>query len=139
VGSDLSYEDIGGRDLDDYTYGFVQRDGSWTAPDGRSHPVWRLESRAIDKQSAYPRTISTVRKDHFIVVSAEVFNARDEREKKYDVRRLEQINGIWTAMDVLMVNELQRTRTELTVTAARYNIGLSEADFTRRTLEQGAR
>ena len=139
VGSDLSYEDIGGRELDDYTYAFVQRSASWVAPDGRAYPVWQLESRAVDKQAAYPRSVSLVRQDNFVVVSAEVFNRRDEREKKYDVRRLEQVGGIWTAMDVVMVNELQRTRTELLVNQVRYNTGLSEADFTRRVLEQGTR
>jgi hypothetical protein len=139
VGSDLSYEDIGGRELDDYTYTFVQRESTWTAPDGGVHRAWLLESRAVDRQSAYPRTVSTVRKDTFVVVAVEIYNRRNEREKKYDVRRLEQISGIWTAMDVQMVNELQRTRTELVVTEARYNTGLTEADFTRRVLEQGAR
>jgi hypothetical protein len=139
VGSDLSYEDIGGRELSDYTYRFVQRDASWVAPDGRSHPAWQLESRTVDTQAAYPRTVSLVRKDNFVVVAAEIFNRRDEREKKFDVRRLEQVDGVWTATDVVMANEAQRTRTELVVTQARYNIGLSEADFTRRVLEQGAR
>lgn len=139
VGSDLSYEDLGGRDLEDYTYAFAEPDASWTAPDGRTHPVWQLESRAVAKNSAYPRTVSSVRKDNFVVVAAEIFNRRNERERKYDVRRLEQISGVWTAMDVVMVNELQRTRTELVVTQARYNTGLSDADFSRRVLEQGVR
>jgi hypothetical protein len=44
---------------------------------------------------------------------------------------------VWTATDVVMRNELQKTRTELTVTKARYNVGLTEAAFTRRALEQG--
>jgi Outer membrane lipoprotein-sorting protein len=139
VGSDLSYEDIGGRELEDYTYAFVRRDDAWTDPSGASHPAWRLESRLIDKQAQYPRTVSLVRKDNFVVVSADIYNRRDEREKRFDVRRLERIDGIWTASDIVMVNEQQRTRTELVVKQARYNIGLSESDFTRRVLEQGVR
>jgi hypothetical protein len=139
VGSDLSYEDIGGRELDDYTYAFVQRDATWTAPDSRSVPVWQLESKAVEAGSVHPRTVSLVRKDNFVIVAADVFNRRNEREKRYEVRRLEQIDTVWTAMDVVMTNELQRTRTELVVTSARYNIGLTEAAFSRRELEQGAR
>jgi Outer membrane lipoprotein-sorting protein len=137
VGSDLSYEDIGGREFDDYTYRFVDQETSWIDADGRSHRVWRLESRAVDKQSAYPRTESLVRKDNFVVVGANVFNRRNEREKVFDVRRLEVIDGVWTATDMVMSNELQKTRTELVVTKARYNTGLTEAAFTRRVLEQG--
>src|ERR687892_735419 len=40
VGSDLSYEDIGGRDFADYTYAFAGPEASWTAPDGSKHPAW---------------------------------------------------------------------------------------------------
>jgi hypothetical protein len=138
VGSDLTYEDIGGRELDDYTYAFAAADSSWTAPDGKSHPAWRLESRAVDQNATYPRSISVVRKDNFVIVAGELYNRRNEREKRYEVRRLEQIDGIWTVMDLAMFNDLQRTRTELIVTSARYNTGLSENDFTRRVLEQGA-
>lgn len=139
VGSDLSYEDIGGREIDDYRYSFVQRDAVWSGPDGRSHPAWELESTAVAKDSHYPRTVSLVRKDNFVVVAGTLYNRRNEREKRYDVRRLEQIDGIWTALEVVMTNELQRTRTELVVGKAEYNIGLTEADFTRRMLEQGDR
>ena len=139
VGSDLSYEDIGGREIDDYRYGFVRRDANWTGPDQRAHPAWELESIAVDKNSSYPRTVSLVRKDNLVVVAATIYNRRNEREKRYDVRRLEQIGGIWTATAVVMTNELQRTRTELVVTKAQYNIGLTEANFSRRALEQGDR
>jgi hypothetical protein len=139
VGSDLSYEDIGGREVDEYVYAFVQRDATWTDAAGGAHSAWHLESKARDASAKYPRAISIVLKDSFLVVAGEMFNRRNEREKRYSVRRVERIDGIWTAMDIQMVNELQRTRTELVVTRAQYNVGLSEADFTRRTLEQGAR
>jgi hypothetical protein len=37
-----------------------------------------------------------------------------------------------------MADEVDRTRTELTVTDARYDTGLAERDFSRRELESGA-
>lgn len=140
VGSDLSYEDIGGRDLDEYTYAFSQGGTSqWKAPDGATHAVWQLESRAKAPEADYPRSVSLVRKDNFVVVAADFFNRRNEREKQYLVRALKQVDGIWTAMQVVMSNEVQRTRTELEVTQPRYNTGLAENDFSRRVLEQGAK
>jgi hypothetical protein len=139
VGSDLSYEDIGGRELDEYTYALAPGDGEWTGPDGRRHAVWHLESSAKAADARYPRAISLVRKDNFVIVAADIFNRRNEREKRYEVRSLQQIQGFWTAMDVVMSNDLQRTRTELVVTRAQYNTGLTADDFSRRVLEQGAR
>lgn len=136
AGSDLSYEDIGGREIDEYTYAFADQNAAWTAPDGATHPAWRLESRARDREADYPRSVSLVLKDRFIVVHADTYNARNERAKVFDVRKLERVDGIWTALDLVVVNERDRTRTELTTTGIRYNVGLTEADFSRRALEQ---
>ncbi len=139
VGSDLSYEDIGGRELDEYQYAIVERNSTWTSPSGESFPAWRLESKSRDARAANPRVVSLVRKDNFVVVSADIFNQRNEREKRYEVRDLRQVEGIWTAMALSMANDRQRTRTELAVTSTRYNVGLTENAFTRRELEQRAR
>jgi hypothetical protein len=139
VGSDLSYEDIGGRDLADYTYAFAGENLTWTAPDGSRHPVWGLESNARDRNAEFPRSVSLVLKDRSIVVHADIFNRRNERAKVVDVRKLERVDGIWTVLDLAVANERDKTRTELTTTSVRYNTGLTENDFTRRQLEQGAR
>jgi hypothetical protein len=136
VGSDLSYEDIGGRDIADYTYTFADENASWKAPDGSTHPAWALESRAKDRDADYPRYVSLVLKDRYIAVHADIFNLRNERAKVFDVRKLERIDGIWTATDLLVANERQNTRTELTTTSIGYNVGLTGNDFSRRALEQ---
>ena len=139
VGSDLSYEDVGGRDISDYTYAFTNPNASWTAPDGSIHAAWALESRARDPRADYPRSVSLVLKDRFIVVHADTFNPRNERAKVFDVGKLERVDGIWTVLELVVANERDRTRTELTTTAIRYNVGLTEDDFSRRALEAGAR
>lgn len=135
VGSDLTYEDIGGRELADYTYSFASQDAAWKAPDGSSHPAWSLESVAKAKDAKYPRAVSLVLKDRFIVVHADIFNRRNEREKVFDVRRLERVDGIWSVLSLVVSNERDRTRTELETTSIRYNVGLTENDFSRRQLE----
>ena len=139
VGSDLSYEDIGGRDIADYTYAFTADNVSWTAPDGTRHPAWLLESRAKDSNAEFPRSVSFVLKEKFIITAADVFNRRNERVKHLEVKKLEQVEGIWTALDVVMSNERDGTRTELTTSKIDYNVGLTEQDFSRRQLEAGVR
>lgn len=139
VGSDLSYEDIGGRDVADYTYAFASENATWTAPDGARHAAWALESRAKDKDAEFPRSVSIVLKESLVSVHADIFNRRDERTKVFDVKRLERVDGIWSALDLVVANEREKTRTELTTTTLRYNVGLSDDDFSRRALEQGTR
>ena len=138
VGSDFTYEDIGGREFNDYTYNLVADNGTWTGPDGAAHAVYRLESRAKDAGARFPRVVSLVRKDNFVVMHAEIHNRRDELQKTFDVRKIDRVSGIWTALDMVMADALQRTRTELIVEKVEYNVGLKEADFSRRELERGA-
>ena len=136
VGSDFTYEDIGGREFDDYTYAFAAPDGenaSWSpAAGGPPRPAWRLESRRKDKAAEFPRVVSLVLKDALIVAGADVYNRRNEKQKVYTVRRLEQIESIWTVMESEMTNAIEKTRTELIVESMDYNVGLKETDFSRR-------
>jgi hypothetical protein len=136
VGSDFTYEDISGREFDDYTYAMVEADATWTGPDGQHVPAYRIESRARDAQARFPRVVSTIRKDNFVIVHADIYNRRDERAKVYDVRRLELVQSIWTLSEIVMTNAVDQTHTELTTKSARYNLGLTEADFSRRELER---
>jgi len=142
VGSDFTYEDIGGREFDDYQYAFAGADGAtaaWTPPSGGApREAWRLESKRKDASAEFPRVVSTILKDSFVVVGADIYNRRNEKQKVYSVRRLEQIESIWTVMDSEMRNALEKTRTELLVESADYNVGLTEAAFSRRELERGS-
>lgn len=139
VGSDFSYEDIGGRELEDFTYALLDENAVWTAPDGSSHPAYRLESKRKDRSAEFPRVVSLVLKDTFVVVHADVHNRRDEKQKIYTVKRLQQVQGIWTVFASSMTNDLDKTRTELLVEKIAYDTGLKEDAFSRRALEGPAR
>jgi len=136
AGSDLSYEDIGNRHIADYTYTFASERGSWTAPDGARREAWVIESRARDARVQYPRSLSTILTDSLVMVHAEQFDRHGERGKVFDVRRLEKVDGIWTALAISVTNERAKTRTELETTTIRYNVGLTDDDVSRRRLEQ---
>lgn len=135
VGSDFSYEDIGGREIEDFTYVLLDENASWKAADGVARPAYRLESRRKDRSAEFPRVVSLVVKDTFVVVHADVYNRRDEKQKTYTVRRLEAVQGIWTVMQSSMSNDLDKTRTDLAIEKIEYNIGLKEEAFSRRSLE----
>jgi hypothetical protein len=140
VGSDLTYEDIGGREFENYTYRLIESPvpASWTAADGSRHPVYLLESRNRDTGARFPRVLSHVRKDNFVVVHAEIFNKRNELQKLFDAIRVEQVSSYWTVIELKMSDSLERTRTELVLEKVEYNIGLKSDDFSRRELERGS-
>jgi hypothetical protein len=141
VGSDFTYEDIGGREFADYSYSFAGADGesaSWNPPAAAPRAAWRLESRHKDNSVQFPRVVSLVLKDSFVIVQADIYNRRNEKQKVYTVNRLELVETIWTVMASEITNALEKTKTELAVERADYNVGLKEADFSRRELERGA-
>jgi hypothetical protein len=138
VGSDFTYEDIGGRELEDYSYTMLAEDAAWKAADGTSYPAYRLESRRKDAGARFPRVVSLVRKDNFVVVHAEISGKRGDVEKTFDVGRLEKVNGYWTSLEMRMTDARARTRTELVLEKVEYDVGLKPDDFSRRELERGA-
>lgn len=137
VGSDFTYEDIGGREFDDYTYRLLDSGGNWTAPDGTKPAVYVLESRRRDATVRFPRVVSFVRQDNFVVVHAEIHNRRDEPQRTFDAIRVERIGGYWTVLEMVMRDSQQSTRTELLVDKVEYDVGLTADDFSRRALERG--
>jgi hypothetical protein len=129
VGSDFTYEDISGRKFDDYTYTLINE----TAANGAAYT---LESRAKDPNARFPRVVSTVRKDNFVVIHADIFDKRNEIAKVFDASRVEKIGKYWTVTAMVMKDLAQRTRTEMTVEKAEFDIGVSDEAFTRRELEK---
>ena len=141
VGSDFSYEDIGGRALDDYTYAHRRRARRrGPRPMAPSHPAWVLESRARDRRRALPARAVDRSQGHLRRhprrdlrspqraregVPREAARARFSRSGPRSTSR-------W-------LNHVERTRTELSVTSVRYDTGLTENDFSRRELERGVR
>ena len=129
VGSDFTYEDIGGREFDDYTYTLIND----TAENGTAYT---LESKAKDPNARFPRVVSTVRKDNFVVIRAEIYNKRGDVQKQFEVSRVEKVGKYWTVLAMSMKDLGQQTRTELIVDKAEYDIGLADDVFTRRELEK---
>lgn len=136
VGSDFTYEDIGGRELESYDYRLLDDNASWKGTDGVAHPAYRLESRRKDAGSRFPRVVSLVRRDNYIVVEARIFNRRGEEQKTFSASRVEKVDGYWTVLAMTMADAQARTRTELTIEQVDYDIGLGPDDFTRRELER---
>jgi hypothetical protein len=141
AGSDLTYEDMGGREFDDYTYRLLEgpANETWAGPDGVKHAVHTLESRHRDPNARFPRVVSRVRRDNFVVLHAQIYNKRDEAQKTFEVLRVEKVKNYWTSLELRMSDALQRTRTELSVETAEYDVGLTPDAFSRRELERGRR
>jgi len=111
MGSDVSYEDMQSRDLDDYTFIYLKSEEKL----GMS--CWVVES--IPKPSAdsdYSRTIVWVHQEKLVIVATEMY---DQDDKLYKIMNSEgnlvQVNGIWT-FTVTRITDVQKDHSTRMVT-----------------------
>jgi len=127
-GTDFSFEDLEERDVDQYNYRLA---GEETI-DGAA--CWRVESTPSQKKiSQYTKADVWIRKDNYAIAQVESYVKADL------VRRLKysdflQVQGIWTARRLEMVDLRRRSRTVLTLEKLEYNVPLKDEAFTLQAL-----
>ncbi len=138
MGSDFSYADMTERPLDHYRYTLMKE----TEIDG--HPAWQIEtvptSEREKDETGYEKSIVFVRKDNFVVIRSVNWVKKGARLKYFDVKKLEQIDGIWVATEMLMSTRKGEETLHKTLLFARnVRFGQPQGDdlFTVRQLEKG--
>src|SRR5688572_1387402 len=127
-GTDFSFEDLEERDVNQYDYRLL---GEETI-DGA--PCWQIESTPSQKKiSQYTKADVWIRKDNYTFAQVESYvKAEVVRRLKYS--DVVQVQGIWTARRLEMVDLRRKSRTILTLEKLEYNIPLKDEDFTIQSL-----
>ena len=137
MGSDISYADMSSRPLDHYEYTLMKE----TEIEGV--PVWQVESIPNAEEAdetGYTKSISFVRQDNHVVVRAVSWVKKGNRLKYMEVKKLEQIDGIWVATEMTMTTKKGKTTTHKTVLRqhdVHFGQDLSQDFFSLRQLEKG--
>jgi len=138
MGSDFSYSDMTDRKVDRYDY-TLMKEGE---VDG--HPVWQIEAipntDAEIKETGYTKSVSFVRQDNFVVVRGVNWVKKGKRLKYFDVKKLEQIDGIWVPTEMHMTTKKGKATLHKTVLKShdvRFNQEIDEDLFSVRQLEKG--
>ena len=138
MGTDFSYSDMTSRDLEDYDFKLLG------TKDVAGAKAWLIEavsrSKEVIDETGYTKSLLFVRQDNHVVIRAVHFVKDGDKLKYMDVRKLELIDGIWTAVETLMTTKKGRSTLHKTVLRhhdVRFNQDLDEAFFTVRRLEKG--
>jgi outer membrane lipoprotein-sorting protein len=138
MGSDFTYADMTSRDINDYTYRIAKETTV------RDHKVWVMESipksqKTID-ETGYTKSYMFVRQDNYVVVRA-LHILKEAGKKKYlDVKKLEEIDGIWVATEIEMKTTKDKNnlhRTILKLDDVKFNQDMDDAFFSVRRIEKG--
>lgn len=129
-GTDFTFEDLEERDVNQYDYSLLGEE----AVDGV--PCWKIVS--IPKQaksSQYTRSIVWVRKPDYAFARVESY-VKDQAARRLDYSGIHNVQGIWTAREMTMVDLRRGSRTRLALDRIEYNLSLKDEDFTLQALRR---
>ncbi|MGE0787200.1 MAG: outer membrane lipoprotein-sorting protein [Sandaracinaceae bacterium] len=129
VGSEFSYEDITGGEVDKYDWRLLGE-----AACGEEQ-CSQLETRPRYSGSGYSRRVVLVDGQHR-VRSVEFFDRQDHRLKTLTYDDYRRFGRFWRSTRWTMVNHQNHKTTVLTLRNVRFGNGFSESDFTRAALER---
>lgn len=130
-GTDFSYEDLEERDVNQSDFKLLGEE----SVDGQ--PCWKIESTPKKgKSSQYTRIVSWMRKDIYYPVQYEMY-VKEQLVRKLHNRRLEKVNGVWSALEMEMSDLRRKGRTVLKTDKLQYNIPLKDELFTLQSLRRG--
>ena len=138
MGSDLNYSDMTDRNLEDYDFTLKKE----MAVNGVK--TWLIESiprtKKVIKETGYKKSLLFVRQDNYFVIRG-VNWVRDGGYLKYmDVKKLEQIDGIWIATEMHVTKKRGKKfvhKTILKFNNVKFNQDLDYGMFTVRRMEKG--
>ena len=131
MGTDFTYDDMGGRSVDDDTHTLLReemRDG---------HKCWVVESVPKDPHEVYSRKLTWIRQDCDCGVYVEYYDKLNKLHRVLTVQDLQKIEGFWTVMKMEMRNVQSGHSTQITVTGPKYDIKVDKSLFTVAKLEKG--
>ena len=131
MGSDFTYDDMGNRSVDADDHVLLREE----ILDG--HPCYVIESTPKDEDGLYSRTVGWIRKDNYIAQKVMFYDRMGTLLKELQVEKVEQIDGIWTATRVSMVNHQRNHQTVISIVSMEYDTPMDGSQFTVNALEKG--
>lgn len=130
VGSDFTYEDISGRDIEDDTHSIVKEEKLGT----RDCYVIKSTPKAADVDYSYK--LSWVDKANYLPLKEEYYDRKGELYRGFTADEIKNVKGFPTVTKRTMKNLQSGHRTEVTFTKVDYNIDIDDNLFSERFLKQ---
>ncbi len=130
VGSDFTYEDVSGRNLEEDAHEMVKEEkfGSKDCYVVKSTP------KAADMEYSYK--LSWIDKTDFLPLKEAYYDRRSELYKVFEADEIRDIKGFPTVTKRTMKNLQSGHRTEVSYIRADYSIGIDDNLFSERFLKQ---
>lgn len=142
LGSDFTYADINGFEIDWYDYSFVSES---EIVDGED--CWVIEivpkpefRERAEEATGYSKMQSWISKEKLLQIRGQVWETRGNRVKYFTASEIEQIEGIWTVKRLQAIttrNDRQEHASVLQIDSIDYNVEVSDDLFTTEAMQRG--
>ncbi len=137
VSSEFSFEDLGGQEVDDFSYEWLRDEACPTMAGSQCFVVSRIPK---NKKSGYSKTISWIDQDEYRLTQAEFYNRRGDLEKVLNLTDYQQYLGqFWRPGLMRMENRQTGKSTDLVWSNYKFRSGLAEGDFDSQRLSKASR
>jgi outer membrane lipoprotein-sorting protein len=127
-GSDLSYEDLEERDVDEDNHKLIREEQY------ENQEVYVVESSPKNPESSqYSKVIQWIRKDNYIPVKVE-FYKNEELIKELKVEKMDRIDGYWTVLKTVIKTLKTGHSTVVELKEIKNNKPIQDDVFTERFL-----
>lgn len=134
-GSEITTEDRETGKLDDYNFSILQK-GNY-----QGRPVAIVQQVPIAKRAAvsnYAKTISWIDTERLIALKSQMYDKNDKAVKRMQVSQVEEINGVWMARSITVMNLVTNRLTNLSMDAISFDVAIDEDFLSQRALTDAA-
>jgi len=133
VGSDFTYEDVSGRDIEDDSHA-VEREEKVGDRD-----CYVVKSTPKGADSDFGHKFTWVDKANFLPLKEEQYDKKGTRYKQFTADEIAEVKGVPTAVKRTMKNLQTGHRTEVAYLKTDYGLGIEDSLFSERFLRQPPR
>ena len=131
VGSDFTYEDISGRDIEDDNHSIIKEEKVG------NRDCYVIKSVPKDEKGTdYAYKLSWIDKERSLPLKEEYQSKKGELQKVFTADEVKEVSGFWTITKRTMKNMENGHRTEVTLIKAEYNLKMEDDLFTERFLKK---
>ena len=139
MGSDFTYSDLDGVEIEDYNFKIVKDND---IVDGKD--CWVIEStpksKEVIKETGYLKSLTWIRKDIFFGVKGRILVKKGKKVKLWSAKDIQKIDGIWIAKTQQMTTTKKKKREHSSVfiiNSIIFNKELNDKLFESEAMQRG--
>ena len=130
MGTDFTYEDLGGRNIDEDTYSLLGEEEIF------NEDCYTLQVLPVEKTSSYLKRIVWVSKKQWLLRKVEYYDRKGKLLKIFLIPEVSKNGNYWTSSRLIMENVQKSHKTILNLSDVTYDSGIEDSFFTERFLKR---